>query len=205
MASCLTFRAVPVKFHNCNDSVTWVVGNYGFILVESTQIRWFLKWSGREGWSGRAITQRRPRVSKLGLKGLSDYHSNETAVEAARRGANGPNKRATLTTCFTQKRELENKRAEKGQKAARQMKSTMTEKKEFLTLTPGDDADGIRWRWWRWWWWRWWWVRTSWANHKSMWQRFGVLRVTRQKVDLNRRPIAYTAWEGGLGSHPTNT
>jgi hypothetical protein len=31
---------------------------------------------------------------------------------------------------------------EKGQKAAHQMKSTMDKKKEFLTLTPGDDADG---------------------------------------------------------------
>ncbi len=38
----------------------------------------------------------RPRVSKLGLKGLSDYHSNEMAVEAARWEASGPNKRATL-------------------------------------------------------------------------------------------------------------
>jgi hypothetical protein len=31
---------------------------------------------------------------------------------------------------------------EKGQKAARQIKSTMDKKKELLTLTPGDDADG---------------------------------------------------------------
>jgi hypothetical protein len=43
-----------------------------------------------------AIAQQSSRVSKLGLKGLSDYHSNEIAVEAARRGASGPNKRATL-------------------------------------------------------------------------------------------------------------
>ncbi len=50
-------------------------------MIESTQIRWF--------WSGRAAAQRRPRVSKLGLKGLSDYHSNEIAVEAARREARG--------------------------------------------------------------------------------------------------------------------
>jgi hypothetical protein len=40
--------------------------------------------------------------------GLSDYHSNETAVEAARRGTSGPNKRATLTTCLLKKEELEN-------------------------------------------------------------------------------------------------
>ncbi len=49
------------------------------------------------GWLGEAGAQRRPRVSKLWLKGLSDYHSNEMAVEPARREASGPNKRATLT------------------------------------------------------------------------------------------------------------
>ncbi len=42
--------------------------------------------TGGVGWSGRAVAQRRPRVSKLGLKKPSDYHSNEIAVEAARRG-----------------------------------------------------------------------------------------------------------------------
>jgi hypothetical protein len=47
---------------------------------------------GGGGWSGRAVAQQRPRVSKLGLKGPSDYYSNERAVEAAC----APNKRATL-------------------------------------------------------------------------------------------------------------
>ncbi len=42
------------------------------------------------GWSCRAAAQRRPRVSKLGLKGLSDYHSNEIAVKTARQEARGP-------------------------------------------------------------------------------------------------------------------
>jgi hypothetical protein len=55
-------------------------------------------------WSGRAVARRRPRVKKLGLKGLSDYHSNKMAVKAARWGATGPNKRATLL----KKRELDN-------------------------------------------------------------------------------------------------
>jgi hypothetical protein len=45
---------------------------------------------------GRAVAQRRPRVSKLGLKGPFDYYSNEMAVEAARRGASGLSQRATL-------------------------------------------------------------------------------------------------------------
>jgi hypothetical protein len=65
-------------------------------LIESIQIRWFSRRSGGGGWSGRAVAQRRPRVSKLELKGLSDYHSGEVAVKAATRGSSGPNKRATL-------------------------------------------------------------------------------------------------------------
>jgi hypothetical protein len=55
----------------------------GIILVESTQADGS-RQSGGGGWSGRAAAQRRPRVSKLGLKGLSDNHSNEMAVEAVR-------------------------------------------------------------------------------------------------------------------------
>ncbi len=67
-----------------------------------------LKLFRRVGRSGRAVAQRRPRVSKLGLKGLSDYCSSETSVEAARREASGPNKRATLTKYLLNKRELNN-------------------------------------------------------------------------------------------------
>jgi hypothetical protein len=61
-------------------------------------------------------------------------------------GASGPNKRATLTKCLLKKGSWKTALSvtEKGQKAAHQMKSTMAEKKEFLTLTPGDDADGRR-------------------------------------------------------------
>jgi hypothetical protein len=55
-------------------------------LIKSTQIRWFSRWSGRGGWSSRVVAQQRPRVSKLGQKGLSDYHSNEIAATAARWG-----------------------------------------------------------------------------------------------------------------------
>jgi hypothetical protein len=59
------------------------------------------------GWSKRAITQQRPRISKPELKGLSNYYSNKIAVEAARWGASGP-KRATLTKYLLKKRELDN-------------------------------------------------------------------------------------------------
>ncbi len=62
---------------------------WGITLIESTQIRLFSRWSGEGGWSDRAIAQQRSRISKLGLKGSSEYHSNEIAVEAARRRARG--------------------------------------------------------------------------------------------------------------------
>jgi hypothetical protein len=48
------------------------------------------------------------QVSKLVLKGLSDYYSNEIAVEAARREASVPNKRATLREHLLKERELDN-------------------------------------------------------------------------------------------------
>jgi hypothetical protein len=55
-------------------------------LIESTQIRWFSIRLGGGGWFGRAL---RPRVSKLGLKGPSDYYSNDIAVHTTSRGASG--------------------------------------------------------------------------------------------------------------------
>ncbi len=75
-------------------------------MVESTQIRWFSRRSGGGGWSGRALAHRRPRVSKLRLKGLSDYHSNEPAVEAAILGPCGL-KKGYSHNMFTQKRRAE--------------------------------------------------------------------------------------------------
>jgi hypothetical protein len=69
----------------------------GITLIESSKNRWFSRLSGRGGWSNRAAAQRRPKVSKLGLRGLSDYHSKEITVEAVRWGASGPIYRATLT------------------------------------------------------------------------------------------------------------
>ncbi len=73
-------------------------------MVESTQIRWFLRQSGGGGQSVRDIAQQRPKVSKLGLKGLSDYHSNETAVEAVRREASGPNKGLLILNIYSKER-----------------------------------------------------------------------------------------------------
>jgi hypothetical protein len=40
----------------------------------------------------------------LGLKGLSDYHSNETAVEAARWEASGPNKGLLSQNIYSKER-----------------------------------------------------------------------------------------------------
>jgi hypothetical protein len=62
----------------------------------------------RGGWLVRAIAQLRPRVSKLGLKGLSDYYISEIPVEAVRWEASGLNKRATPTNYLLAERELDN-------------------------------------------------------------------------------------------------
>ncbi len=147
------------------------------------------------GWSGRAVAQQRPRISKLGLKGASDYYSNEIALEAARREARGLNKRATLTKYLLKKNELDNRSKPNWIKDERQpTRENTTSKKELLTLYLGmlqkgvDEVSENEWKWW--------WVRTNRANHKSMWQHFGVLRVKCQKVSLKRQPSAYT-FRGG--------
>jgi hypothetical protein len=49
-----------------------------------------------------------PSVLKLGLKGLSEYYSNEIVDEAARLEASGLNKMATLTEYLLNMRELDN-------------------------------------------------------------------------------------------------
>jgi hypothetical protein len=46
-------------------------------------------------------------------------------------------------------------------------------------------------------------VRICRANHKSMWQRFRVLRVKHQKASLSRRPGASTC--GGVAWFSPNT
>jgi hypothetical protein len=70
-------------------------------------------------------------------QGLSDYHSSETVVKAARLGARGPNKRATLTTYLLKKGELKSSSLldRKGQKPASQRKSTTDKKERLLTLS----------------------------------------------------------------------
>jgi hypothetical protein len=146
----------------------------GIILVESTQIRWFSRWSGRGGWSGWVAAQQRPRVSKLRLKGLSDYHCNETVVEAARWGATGP-KKGLLSRHVCSKKEIWKATlnlTEKGQNAAYQIKSTTDKKEKIAYYNSRWRCRCEKWRQWRWWW-----ARASWGNHKSMLQCFRVLRV----------------------------
>ncbi len=77
------------------------------------------------------------------MKGLSDYYSNEIAVEAARWGASGPNKRAILTEYLFKKRELDNSSRPNGTRAkGSPPENNTTSKKELLTLSPGKVAEG---------------------------------------------------------------
>jgi hypothetical protein len=157
----------PVEFHNCNYSVMRVARRLRVpamhsrdILHQATQIRWFSRRSGGGGWSGRAITKWRPRVSKLGLKGLSDSHSNETAVKTARRKASGPNKGLLSWNIFLKERAVSCKpnRIKGKRKPARE--KTLRIRKSYSLFLRVMFADGRCWSRWRWWW-----VRTSRANH----------------------------------------
>jgi hypothetical protein len=69
----------------------------GFALVEV---------QGPTVLPSEAEARRRQQFSKVRAQGLSDFQPNETVVEAARQGASGPNKRATLKTCLLNKGEL---------------------------------------------------------------------------------------------------
>ncbi len=88
------------------------------------------------GWSGRAVAQQRPRVSKPGLKGLSDHHFIEIAVEAARRGAGGLNNRATLMEYLLKRERWTTALSltKQGQKAACQIKIPLVRKSYSLYL-----------------------------------------------------------------------
>ncbi len=166
----------------------------GIILIESTQIRSFSRWSGGGGWFGRAVAQQRLRISKLRAKDFPTTTQMRQQSRQPEGGPVGPNKGLLSWHVYSKRRAGKQLLVwlKKGQKAARQIKS-ITDKKERIAYSNS----GWWCRWEKWRQWRWWWVRTSRANHKSMWQRFGVLRVQHQKVGYNRWPIAYTAVAGG--------
>ncbi len=77
-------------------------------MIKSTQIRWFLRCSGGGGWSCRAVAQQSPRVSKLGLKEPSDYHSSEIVVVVAVGWGPGGRVKGLLSQGFTPRGELDN-------------------------------------------------------------------------------------------------
>jgi hypothetical protein len=100
VASYQPHSAVPVIFQN-HDSVMRAAEIFWVPTMRSREIllqamgdhldrvhsdQMVLEMIRRGGWSGSAVAQQRPIVSKLGLKGLSNSHSNEIAVEAARGG-----------------------------------------------------------------------------------------------------------------------
>ncbi len=103
-------------------------------MIESTQIRWFSRCSGGGRWSGRALTQHRPRVSKLGLKGPSDYHSNEIAVEATK----WEGQRAELKGYSHR----ESTQGENWTTAVIPERQFTANKKELLNLSQGDSEEG---------------------------------------------------------------
>ncbi len=82
----------------------------------------------RKSWSSAEA-----KVSKLRAKGLSDYHSRETVVEEARRGASGPNERLLSRHVYSKSRAEKQLFAwlKKGKRAACQRKSTVDKKERI--------------------------------------------------------------------------
>jgi hypothetical protein len=112
-------KASLVLYCNCNDSVMKVVRNLrvptkrsrdilqqakGITLIESTQIGWFSRWSGGGGWSGRTKLSGGQESQTKG-QGTVRLPLKWATAEAARQGASGPNKRATLTTYLLKEKE----------------------------------------------------------------------------------------------------
>jgi hypothetical protein len=86
------------------------------------------------GLSGRAEAQWRPRVSKLREKGLSNYHSSETVVEASRQGSVGQIKDYSQDI-FTKKGRAEKQlfaRQKKGKMQSAREKTPRRKKKDRL-------------------------------------------------------------------------
>jgi hypothetical protein len=133
----------------------------------SSPLRSDSSWDDQAGEAGPVeLKLSGGQESQTKNQGLPNYHSSETVVEAARRGASGQNKRATLMTCLLRKGELKNSSLLDWKRA----KSSMLEKKppwvktkELLTLDSGCGCRRERWSRWRWWW-----VRSSRDDHKSM-------------------------------------
>jgi hypothetical protein len=106
--------------NNCNDSDTRVVGNLrdptklsrdillqvkGITWIESTQIRWLLRWSGGWGWSSRAKLSG-GQESQIKGQGTVRLPTQGATTEAARQGARGQNKELLSWYLVKKKTEL---------------------------------------------------------------------------------------------------
>jgi hypothetical protein len=107
----------------------------------SSPLRSVVSQDYQVGEAGPVEPLPRPRVIKLGLKGLSD-HSNEIAFEVARWEASGPNNRAIFTEYLLKKRELENSSKPNQTGKTQHTSGNTTSKKELLALSPGNVAEG---------------------------------------------------------------
>ncbi len=113
---CIGLKYLWAYGTNCNDSITRVVGTLrvptghskdillqakGITGIEPTQIRWFSRWSGGGGWSGRAQLSGGQESQTKG-QGAVRLPPQWATTEAARRGARGPNKEL-LSRQFTKR------------------------------------------------------------------------------------------------------
>ncbi len=136
----------------------------GITLIESTQIRWFSRWAGGGGWPSRAKLSGGQESQTKG-QGTVWLPLKWAIAEAARQGPEGQIKDYSYDILLTEKRW-----STRGAKGSGQTKAPRL-KRKMLTLGSRICCCGMLCCWC---WWRCRWLRTRHANHKSIWQRFGV-------------------------------
>ncbi len=127
----------------------------GITGIESTQIRWFSRWSG--GGAG-PVEHSSAEAKSLKTKGQGTVRlpPQWATTEAVRREGQRPNK--GLLSWQLRKIWLE---AQWGKRP---------KKKDAYSMLQSWSCR----RGWCWGWWSQWWVRTRIANHRSVWQRYGI-------------------------------
>ncbi len=138
------------------------------ILVESTQIRWFSRWSGGGGWS--FSSKKTGRLESTQIRWFS-WQSGVRLVHWNGGWFKG----------YISKWELENNSGQPN-KSKQHVWGSLRKSINLLSFLL-DSCEGelksMK---------GWWWVRTNQDDHKSVWQRFWVLIRQCLELRLNRQP-----------------
>ncbi len=154
----LALRWVKISlrlWNYCSDGIMRVVGNLqvptghskdillqakGITGIESTQIRWFSRWSGGGGWSGRAYLSGGQESQTRG-QGTVQLPPQWAPTEAARLEGQRPNK-GLLSQQFTKEHRAYSSSDWKHSEAKGQRRKTLTLCSN-LEVAEGDGVDEV--------------------------------------------------------------